>query len=260
MTIRKRTGKAFDVSHYQPPQSIDYPAALTDGYDLVIINFTDGVTPDPRAREHYARAKAAGLMVQPYHFVFSDPTPEDQLAAFTGATRGCEFDLPVALDIEPQSGLTRQADVLNSLTRRLDNAFDMADLLDMQAMPYTYRYALDLLLSRLPQDEPAVRWLRGPSTGLWLAHYSREPWTPVKGVPSVVMHQFTGTGRVPWYTGGGKDLDLNVYDGARMPWIVPDVQPAPAPPSPDPVMADVMQRITAARDELTAALNTLRGC
>ena len=260
------TAKAFDVSHYQPPSKVDYAAAKADGYGLVIINFTDGVTPDPAAREHYRLAKAAGLLIGAYHYVHSDPTAAQQVEAFREATAGLTFDVKPWLDIEAP-------DVATRATRAYD----------MRCLPGS-QFARATIYINLNDDQHCghQKWMREhtlaqaryraagtapPLSGAGVLpawEHCYHQWTGnakalafedyEEGLASLpawehCYHQWTGNGKVRWYRG---EIDLIVYDPDKVPWIV-NVVPEPLLPTKGTRLAEIGKMVSDARKALQAA-------
>ena len=231
------TAKAFDVSHYQPPSKVDYAAAKADGYGLVIINFTDGVTPDPAAREHYRLAKAAGLLIGAYHYVHSDPTAAQQVEAFREATAGLTFDVKPWLDIEAP-------DVATRATRAYD----------MRCLPGS-QFARATIYINLNDDQHCghQKWMREHT--LAQARYRAAGTAPPLSGAGVLpawehcYHQWTGNGKVRWYRG---EIDLIVYDPDKVPWIV-NVVPEPLLPTKGTRLAEIGKMVSDARKALQAA-------
>jgi len=107
--------KGIDVSTYQ--RNVDYKKLKASGIDFVIIRAGYGnalAYPsqfDPMFESHYNAAKAAGLHVGAYWYVYANTVSGMQAEAksFVKALKGKQFDYPVFFDIEDkaQKGMTK---------------------------------------------------------------------------------------------------------------------------------------------------------
>ena len=107
--------KGIDVSTYQ--RNVDYKKLKASGIDFVIIRAGYGnalAYPsqyDPMFDSHYNAAKAAGLHVGAYWYVYANTVSGMQAEAksFVSKLKGKQFDYPVFFDIEDkaQKGMTK---------------------------------------------------------------------------------------------------------------------------------------------------------
>lgn len=107
--------KGIDVSTYQ--RNVDYKKLKASGIDFVIIRAGYGnalAYPsqfDPMFESHYNAAKAAGLHVGAYWYVYANTVSGMQAEAksFVSKLKGKQFDYPVFFDIEDkaQKGMTK---------------------------------------------------------------------------------------------------------------------------------------------------------
>ena len=109
--------KGIDVSTYQ--RNVDYKKLKAAGIDFVIIRagYGDAISYpgqyDPMFQSHYSAAKAAGLHVGAYWYVYANTVDgmKREAQAFVNALKGKQFDYPVFFDIEDktQSGMSMSA-------------------------------------------------------------------------------------------------------------------------------------------------------
>lgn len=107
--------KGIDVSAYQ--LNVDYKKLKAAGVDFVIIRAGLGnalAYPsqlDPMFESHYKNAKAAGLHVGTYWYVYANNVTamKQEAKSFINAIKGKQFDYPVFFDIEDrtQKGMTK---------------------------------------------------------------------------------------------------------------------------------------------------------
>ena len=177
----------MDVSVYQG--EIDFAAARDDGIQVVYIRAsygTEGV--DRFLQSHYQGARAAGLRIGFYHFLYARTEAEARAEArfFASQLSELDYDCRPVLDIEELSGLSdAQA-----------TAIAVAFLEELEALtgqgPMVYANAYD---ASYVLGSPAARW------PLWAADYG-----PAQ--PDVTAHwtswagfQYTDRGRVSGVSG-----------------------------------------------------------
>jgi GH25 family lysozyme M1 (1,4-beta-N-acetylmuramidase) len=124
--------KGIDVSTYQ--RNVDYKKLKASGIDFVIIRAGYGnalAYPsqfDPMFESHYNAAKAAGLHVGAYWYVYANTVSGMQAEAksFVSKLKGKQFDYPVFFDIEDkaQKGMTKaqMTAMVNAGCEILENA------------------------------------------------------------------------------------------------------------------------------------------
>lgn len=107
--------KGIDVSTFQ--RNVDYKKLKASGVDFVIIRAGYGNAlafpgqHDDMFESHYKNAKAAGLHVGAYWYVYANTVEEmkAEVKSFLKALKGKQFDYPVFFDIEDkaQKGMTK---------------------------------------------------------------------------------------------------------------------------------------------------------
>lgn len=91
--------QGVDISRYQG-DNIDFNKMYANGARFVGIRFSQGINyKDSMAQANYAKAKAAGLKVFPYHFTTMD-NPVDQANWFKQCMGDLKFDFSPAMDVE----------------------------------------------------------------------------------------------------------------------------------------------------------------
>lgn len=79
--------KGLDVSKYQT----SLPSL--DGQSFIVLRSTIALTKDTLFDAHYAKARAAGLVVMAYHYAYpkADASIEQQVALFLEVAKSCDF-------------------------------------------------------------------------------------------------------------------------------------------------------------------------
>ena len=175
-------------SQYQDPAAIDW-SVLARTHRFVIARATYGLKPDRTFVDHVARARAAGLQVGGYHFLWQDVGADAQLAAFRAQLDAAGIgagDILPAVDLEDDG--PRDFAIYEPRARRFIEG--MGEML-IYTGPDFYR--------RMGEPE----WLR--AYPWWIAHYTEAdaphcPWV------DWAIWQHTGTGRVD---GFDKQIDRN---------------------------------------------------
>ena len=184
-----------DVSHYQPP-TLPWDAWRSQ-VEIVVIQTYHGDHAEPLSDIHLANALMAGYQhIGAYAFLYAGRGAE-QCAAFLAALNPAYSFC--ALDIE-QAGVSA-ADVLAWC-----NWYDAHCHLPLVLYGNN---ALSAIMAQYPQlDRYGVWWANYP---LGTANVSAPPagWHPsAPDTLNVVAWQFTGTGRLPPYSG---DIDLSIW-------------------------------------------------
>jgi len=154
----------LDVSAYQGV--IDSVRVKASGYPAVAIKATDGLHfVDPRFRENWKNAKAAGVARLAYHFFHPNLDGAAQADLFLRILDGDLGEIVAALDWETDGGVsvaeqTAQADAWYA---RIDKVYADAGY---KAKPFAYSYSSFFATLGLP-----ARYAVRP---LWLAGYVRE--------------------------------------------------------------------------------------
>ena len=147
----------MDVSVYQG--EIDFAAARADGIEVVYIRASYGSGGvDACLQSHYQGARAAGLRIGFYHFLYARTVEEARAEArfFASQLSGLDYDCRPVLDIEELSGLSSQE------ASAIAAAFleELEALTGQGPMVYTSAYDASRVL-----DASAARW------PLWAADY-----------------------------------------------------------------------------------------
>ncbi len=201
-----RRSKGIDISHHQPPASLDWLRIAQD-YDWVIARASYGVSPDRYFVEHVRQARTHGLLVGAYTYVRQTQSSADQLAALVAQmerTGMGDGDIAPVIDIEDN-----RANGDGPADARLAGvAWQMADALHERfgdVIVYTERDVWKVLGS------PA--WmLEHPVWTSWPSYLSDDPW-PHDAWTIWQHHHGKGT-RYP------ERLDQNV--ALRLPLITED--------------------------------------
>lgn len=196
-----------DISNHKT--HFDFPACRVEGYDFAFLkcsqndNFVDVLYP-----QHNANARAAGMLVLPYHYQGTAPA-RSQVALINALV---EPGTPVILDVEDDSG---DVDITRELVNLLGAAGHPVPLVyiprwywsrigwpDLTGLPplWISRYP-DYTVRRKDAALSAALQLTGGN--LFAGH----------GGLSAPVAQITSSGAVADYPNGS--IDLNVYDGTR---------------------------------------------
>lgn len=144
---------------------------------------------DSRFESNYSNAKAAGLSVGAYHYMYATTTAGARREAqgFINNLKGKSFDMPIALDIEERS----QYNLPNSTVESIVKAFmDVCEQAGYYVMLYSYESFLTAKFSATFRAKYDV----------WCANITR--------TPSIAygIHQYSFTGTVSGISGR---VDLN---------------------------------------------------
>lgn len=144
---------------------------------------------DARFETNYKNAKAAGLHVGAYHYMYATNVnaAKREAQGFLNNLKGKSFDYPIALDIEESS----QYKLTNSTVEAITKAFmDICEQAGYYVMLYSYESFLTAKMSAAFRSKYDV----------WCANITR--------TPSIAygIHQYSFTGRVNGISG---NVDLN---------------------------------------------------
>lgn len=199
--MQNRSGnhaQGIDVSHWQG--TIDWDKVCSSGKSFVFMKGSQGTSRvDPNFKINAAGAKAAGLLIGPYHFLdATTPSAARQEAQHFYAallTAGVEFDLPPVMDYESNPGrLSKQA--INEIAKSF--LVEIERLTGRMPIIYTgnsFAGQFDAGLGRYP---------------LWVARYSNQAPYDVPGWNTWSFWQYSDTGSIPGITG---NVDLNEFSG-----------------------------------------------
>lgn len=189
-----RTGA--DLSQHNG--KVDFAKVKAAGHNFVLIREGFGnEVAYPRQKDtfyetNYKAAKAAGLHVGVYHYLYATTVSAAKTEAqgFINNLKGKSFDMPIALDIEERS----QYNLANSTVEAIVKAFmDVCEAAGYYCLLYSYEAFLTAKMSASFRNKYDV----------WCANISKTPNIKYG------IHQYTFTGRVNGVSGA---VDLNRTD------------------------------------------------
>jgi len=146
--------RAIDISYYQ--EFISWGAVAESGVKIAFIKCTDGVGlfEDSRFQANYDNAKRSGMPRLPYHFHWTETTPEQQfrlLQRTVGGEWGDEF--PAMIDLEDYSysrstlGINNGAVITKTKTQVQDDLLKFMNLIeaDSSSVPLLYTGYTDFM-------------------------------------------------------------------------------------------------------------------
>jgi lysozyme len=229
--------KGIDISSLQG--TVDFRAVAATGVQFVIVRCAVGNDgTDSMYAKNIAAAKAAGLKVGAYNFVYPLPTipghesraPAAQAAAHVKAANGeipfCDLEWPVQSDWS-RWGCTA-ASIVEWVTEYLQ-AYEQ--LSGQRPIVYTYPYFANSI--NLPASF-------GQTYKLWIASYESTPTIPKPWTDWVMWQNSGGTQKLP--NGVPVDTDYVKDLSLWLPVVVPPAPPAPVvvnPPTPVPIPVPV---------------------
>ena len=186
----------LDVSHHQG--IIDWPAVAEQGFRFAMIKATEGGDfKDPRFKENWANARAAGLAVGGYHFYTFCRPVEDQAANLLLTVPIETSSFPPTLDLEFGGNCSKRPtraqffSDLQVITKKIVSAYGSAPIL------YVTREFFDEYIAGSDLEAPI--WIRDvffrPRLDM------ARPW---------IFWQFANRGRV---RGIEVPVELNVFNG-----------------------------------------------
>lgn len=191
--------KGIDVSTWQG--DIDWNKVKADGIEFAMLRSSFGKeNPDKQTDnkfwQNYRNAKAAGVPVGAYHYSYATSVEAAKQEAdfFLGIVDECQFEYPVAFDIEDASqmylGKNLITDIIMAFCERVQAAGYYVSL-------YTN---LDWISNRIDMS-------RAKAFDVWLAQWSSQP--TYNG--SFGMWQYTSSGKVNGIS-GNVDMNIAYYD------------------------------------------------
>lgn len=191
--------KGIDVSTWQG--DIDWKKVKADGIEFAMLRSSFGKeNPDKQTDnkfwQNYKNAKAAGMPIGAYHYSYATTVEDAKKEAdfFLNIVDGCQFEYPVAFDIEDTSqmylGKDRITDIIMTFCERVQAAGYYVSL-------YTN---LDWISNRIDMS-------RAKAFDVWLAQWSSKP--TYNG--SFGMWQYTSSGSVSGIS-GNVDMNIAYYD------------------------------------------------
>lgn len=226
--------KGLDVSNYQG--NVDFQAVKNAGYEVVIIETSDGITfTCPTLVEQYNAAVAAGLKIGFYHFFRAEDDNTQQTQHFWNLIKDKHYDVYPVLDVEVTMNVANVTDAV------LDFIEKFKQLSGQECIIYTYTGFCGNLDSRLSKYKS------------WMANY---------GLNSLPPDNIWGNNHVGWqYTSNGKiaglsnNFDLDHFSDQ----IYISTPPAPPPtnlpaPNSGPPVGSV---VVPGASDYTVAVNTI---
>lgn len=191
--------KGIDVSTWQG--DINWNKVKADGIEFAMLRSSFGKeSPDKQTDnkfwQNYKNAKAAGMPIGAYHYSYATTVEDAKKEAdfFLSIVKGCQFEYPIAFDIEDASqmylGKDRITDIIMAFCERVQAAGYYVSL-------YTN---LDWISNRIDMS-------RAKAFDVWLAQWSSKP--TYKG--GFGMWQYTSSGSVSGIS-GNVDMNIAYYD------------------------------------------------
>lgn len=191
--------KGIDVSTWQG--DINWNKVKADGIEFAMLRSSFGKeNPDKQTDnkfwQNYNNAKAAGVPIGAYHYSYATTVEDAKKEAdfFLSIVKGCQFEYPVAFDIEDPSqmylGKDRITDIIMAFCERVQAAGYYVSL-------YTN---LDWISNRIDMS-------RAKAFDIWLAQWNDKP--TYSG--SFGMWQYTSSGSVSGIS-GNVDMNIAYYD------------------------------------------------
>lgn len=192
---------AIDVSGYQHPAAVPYDVLAAAGLCAVIVRAGTGLSPDPSAGDHLARARAAGVpRTGTYWVPRPDLDADAQAAAYVAQLARLRPTMAPVADLEGRWPATGTAALAEAFAAGVDRRARRSGI---RTWLYTYP-------SFHRQHRLGI--LRRP---LWLAEYrtrTRDPTArrPPGDWPGLVLWQYGG-GPLPGAPARLGEVDKNVY-------------------------------------------------
>lgn len=191
--------KGIDVSTWQG--DINWNKVKADGIEFAMLRSSFGKEnhdkqTDNKFWQNYRNAKAAGVPIGAYHYSYATTVEDAKKEAdfFLSIVKGCQFEYPIAFDIEDPSqmylGKDRITDIIMTFCERVQAAGYYVSL-------YTN---LDWISNRIDMS-------RAKAFDIWLAQWSSKP--TYSG--NFGMWQYTSSGSVNGIS-GNVDMNIAYYD------------------------------------------------
>ncbi len=197
----------IDVSKYQG--DIDWQSVRQSGIEFAYIKATEGADKaDPKFRQNWADAKAAGLRRGAYHFAYWCRRPEEEMRNFIATVPNDPDSLPPVLDVEatPTSGTCKKT------LYREETIAQMRRMLEMMEQAYGKRPVIystvDFYQSILEPNELSEYpiWVRSTKYSPHV-RYGQRKWH---------FWQYQSDARVPGIRG---NVDRNAFGGDHNQWL-----------------------------------------
>lgn len=191
--------KGIDVSTWQG--DIDWKKVKADGIEFAMLRSSFGKEniekqTDNKFHQNYKNAKAAGIPVGAYHYSYAKTVEDAKKEAdfFLSVIEGCQFEYPVAFDIEDASqmnlGKKLITDIIMAFCERVQSAGYYVSI-------YTN---LDWLTNRIDMSRAKI-------FDVWLAQWNDKPTY----TGSFGMWQYSAKGTVNGIS-GSVDMDRAYLD------------------------------------------------
>lgn len=191
--------KGIDVSTWQG--DINWNKVKADGIEFAMLRSSFGKeNPDKQTDnkfwQNYRNAKAAGVPIGAYHYSYATTVEDAKKEAdfFLSIVKGCQFEYPIAFDIEDPSqmylGKDRITDIIMTFCERVQAAGYYVSL-------YTN---LDWISNRIDMS-------RAKAFDIWLAQWNDKPTY----IGNFGMWQYTSSGSVNGIS-GNVDMNIAYYD------------------------------------------------
>lgn len=177
----------------------DFDSIAASGIDFVYLKASEGTDyRDPAFPRNYLAARRAGLNVGAYHFFRFGSDGPGQAENFLGAIRGCELQLPAAVDIEEWGNPAEKATEI--IVERLEGMCAML----------TAFYGPTVIYTNKTGD---ARFVRGKfeDKDLWICSFTNPPLTRRRWQ----LWQYSHCGKVPGVKGY---VDLDTFNGDKARW------------------------------------------
>ncbi len=186
----------IDVSRYQG--TVDWKAVANAGNRFAVVRASIwNVKVDETFETNWTGARNAGLLVSAYHVVKADIPAQAQIDYFAQALAGHKWDLPPALDIERDDGLSTQQitqcvhDCLQYGTQRFGRS----------PIVYTGKWFWNSHVAASPE------WAQ---YDLWVASYGAASAVLPAGWTGWKIWQYSGNGHTSGVSG---EVDLDWFNG-----------------------------------------------
>jgi len=187
----------IDVSSYQP--SCNWQQVAASGNKFAIIKSSEGLTVHDRTfKDHWAGAKAAGIIRAPYHFFHPAQDPVQQANSMLSVVQLEHGDLPCVVDVEWADGLK----VLGQ--HGADAALQMLKILEAKTGVVPMLYTAASFFTGMNNMGDFSRY------PLWVANYGVTCPTIPAAWSNWTMWQYTDHEAVP---GIGK-IDASLFNGS----------------------------------------------
>ena len=189
--------KGIDI--YNGTGTVDFSAVKKAGYDFVMIKSSEVHTlVDKSLTRNLTEAAKAGLHTGVYHWFWGRSVEETQqeIDFFLKTVKGCQMEMPVALDVEQADLLKLGRDKLTQYIKQWCDGVKAAGY-------YPVVYANKAWLSSYIDMSKLLNY------DIWIAQYNSK--ITYTGAGNIGMWQYTSTGKVPGVK-GNCDIDACYRD------------------------------------------------